>query len=127
MAEQEEKKEEQKEEKKVETAPKPDFDKMTALDLREYALKNHPGIAGVSAMKKEELLKALYEARGEVPPDKKKTAAGQAAAVKKELKKKIRLLIGEKKKLLEDKKNRKALFHLRKKVKRLRRQTRKAA
>lgn len=129
MAE-EEKKDEKKEpkaEKKKEKDEGKDFERMTASELREYALKSHPDITGVHAMKKEELLKAIYQARGETPPDKKKAAEIRKAIDKTTLKKKIRLLMAEKEKLLEDQKNRKALVHLRRKIKRLRRQTRRLA
>lgn len=130
MAEPEEKKEEKKEPKagkKKEKAEGKDFERMTVSDLREYALKNHPDITGVHAMRKEELLKAIYQARGETPPEKKKAAEAKKVVDKATIKKKIRLLMAEKEKLLEDQKNRKALIHLRRKIKRLRRQTRRQA
>jgi hypothetical protein len=49
-----------------------DLEKMTATELRELALKNYPAITGVHAMKKEELLSAIYKARGEVVKEVKK-------------------------------------------------------
>ncbi len=119
--------EEKKDEKKKEKDEGKDFERMTVSDLREYALKNHPDITGVHAMKKEELLKAIYQARGETPPEKKKVAEVKKGVEKTALKKIIRLLMAEKEKLLEDQKNRMALFHLRRKIKRLRRQTRRQA
>ncbi len=116
--------------KKEEKAAAIDFEKMTVVDLREYALKNHPNIAGVSAMKKEALLLAIYEARGETPPEVKKKAeaisAAHKAGKKKALKEKIRLLRADLAKLRAEKKP-KDLVHLRRKIKRLKRQTRKAA
>lgn len=43
--------------------PKKPLEKMTAKELREYALLL-PGIVGVHSMNKEELLKAIKEAMG---------------------------------------------------------------
>ncbi|MBU2499005.1 MAG: hypothetical protein KKE57_08900, partial [Proteobacteria bacterium] len=70
------KKEEIQEEKKEEeTEPEKPLDKMTVTGLREIA-REIEGITGVHAMKKEELLKAVKEARGikEEAPAKKKKA-----------------------------------------------------
>ena len=105
-----------------------DLEKMTATELRDFALKEHPDITGVHAMKKEELILAIRKARGEEVKEasKKKKAAGKAEVDKKELKQKIRSLKAEKEKLLQAK-DKKALFRLRKKVKRLKRLTQKAA
>ncbi len=100
-----------------------ELEKMTATDLRDYALKNHPELTGVHAMKKEELIAAIHKARGE---DVKKKAEGKAEINKPELKKKIHELKAEKAKLIEEK-NKKALSRLRKKIKRLKRLTKKAA
>jgi hypothetical protein len=106
-----------------------DLEKMTVPELKEYALKNHPEITGVNAMKKEELIPAIRKARGEEVKEtpKKKKAAGKAAALgKKELKEKIRSLKTEKEKLLQSKDKIK-LERMRKKIKRYKRLIKKAA
>jgi hypothetical protein len=105
-----------------------DLEKMTAVELREFALKEYPAITGVHAMKKEELLAAIHKARGEAikEPKKKRAAAPKVSIDKKELKKQIRLLKSEKGKLLQDK-DKKALSKIRKKIKRLKRLTKRAA
>ena len=105
-----------------------DLEKMTATELREYALKNHPDIVGVHAMKKEELIPAIHKARGEEvkEPPKKKKAAGKAQVDKKTVKQQIRLLRSEKDKLLQSK-DKKAMARLRKKIKRYKRLTKRAA
>jgi protein-arginine kinase activator protein McsA len=104
-----------------------DLEKMTATELREFALKNFPGITGVHAMKKEDLLLAIHKTRGEdIKEVKKKKKAVKVPVDKKDLKKKIRLLKAEREKLLQ-KKNKKALTTIRKKIKRLKRLTQKAS
>ena len=105
-----------------------DLEKMTATELREYALQHHPDITGVHALKKEELIVAIRKARGEEIKEtpKKKKAAAKVRIPKKELKQKIRQLKSEKEKLLQSK-DKKALSRLRRKIKRFRRMTQKAA
>ena len=105
-----------------------DLGKMTATELRDYALKNHPEISGVHAMKKEELIVAIKKARGEEVKEihKKKKTAGKVKLDKKAMKEKIRALKGEKEKALEGK-DRKALARLRKKIKKYKRMTKRAA
>ena len=104
-----------------------DLEKMTAVELREFALKNHPDITGVHAMKKEELVKAIHQARGEAVVEKKKKKVPVKVSLDKpELKKRIRLLKTEKEKLLQDP-DKKKLALLRKKIKRLKRLTKRAA
>jgi Tfp pilus assembly protein FimT len=104
-----------------------DLDKMTATELRDFALKEYPAITGVHAMKKEELIAAIHKARGEaVKQTKKKKAAVKVSIDKKDLKKQIRLLKSEKDKLLHEK-DKKALAKVRKKIKKLKRLTQRAA
>ena len=77
----EEVKKDETEQKQEETPEKP-LDKMTATELREFALnKKLEGLTGVHAMKKEELLKAIKDALGikEEEPAKK---AKRPAAIK---------------------------------------------
>jgi hypothetical protein len=105
-----------------------DLEKMTATELRDYALKNHPDITGVHAMKKEELIVAIKKARGEEVKEapKKKKAVGKVKADKKTLKEKIRALKAEKEKIIQVK-DKKALSKIRKKIKKLKRMTKRAA
>jgi hypothetical protein len=104
-----------------------ELEKMTATELRELAIKEHPDITGVHAMKKEELIVAIQKARGEVLKEtKKKKVAAKVQIDKKELKKQIRLLKTEKANLLQGK-DKKALAKVRKKIKQLKRLTKKAA
>ncbi|MGE5254420.1 MAG: Rho termination factor N-terminal domain-containing protein [Planctomycetaceae bacterium] len=103
-----------------------DLEKMTATELRDYALKNHPDITGVHAMKKEELVVAIKKARGEeVKETKKKKVKAKAKVEKKALKEKIRALKAEREKILQAKDS-KALARLRKKIKRYKRMTKRA-
>ncbi len=107
--------------------PEKDLEKMTAVELRELALKQHPDLTGVHALKKEELILAIRKARGEdVKEIKKKKAAGKGKADKQTLKKQIRELKETKTRLLEGG-DKKALSRLRKKIKRLKRRTQRAA
>ncbi len=105
-----------------------DLEKMTATELREYALQNHPDITGVHAMKKEELIVAIRKARGEEVREtpKKKKPVTKVKIEKKVLKQKIRQLKSEKDKLLQSR-DKKALERLRKKIKRFKRLTKRAA
>ncbi len=97
-----------------------ELEKMTAPELRELALKEHPEITGVHAMKKEDLVAAIHQARGDAA-QKKKAGTGKTG-----LKKQIRELKAEKQKLRESK-DKVAASRLRKKIKRLKRLTKKAA
>ncbi len=106
-----------------------ELEKMTATELREYALKNHPDIIGSHAMKKEELIVAIKKARGEevkeVHKKKKVKVKAKVKLEKKVLKEKIRTLKAEKEKALQAK-DRKALARLRKKIKKYKRMTKRA-
>lgn len=118
----------EKEEKTAEGDKEKPLDKMTAKELREMALEI-PGITGAHAMKKEELLAAIKEAKGIVDegPEKKKR---KKAATKEysigELKSKIGQLMDEKKNLPPET-DRKKRTILRRRVNRLKKQTRKVA
>ena len=105
-----------------------DLEKMTATELREYALKNHPDIPGVHALKKEELIVAIKKARGEEVKEvhEKEKAAGKVKLDKKGMKEKIRALKAEKEKALQAK-DREALVRLRKRIKKYKRMTKRAA
>jgi hypothetical protein len=105
-----------------------DLEKMTTPELRDYALKNHPAITGATAMEKEELIAAIKKAQEEEVKEtpKKENAVGKGKPDKKALKEKIRAMKAEKEKLLQAK-NKKAMGRLRKKIKKLKRMTKKAA
>ena len=102
------------------------LDKMTVKELREVALEI-PGVSGVHAMKKEELLVLIKEERGIVDeaPKKKKIVPGKAISVK-ELKAKVAELLEEKRSLPADA-DRKKRDILRRRINRLKKQTRKVA
>jgi hypothetical protein len=104
-----------------------DLEKMTAPELRDYALKNHPDITGVHAMKKEELVVAIKKARGEGVKEvhKKKKATGKVKLEKKAIKEKIRALKAEKEKALQTK-DQKTLARLRKRIKKYKRMSKRA-
>jgi len=113
-------------------AKAPDFkkplDKMTAIELREVALEI-PGLTGVHAMKKEELLPLIKEYYGieeeEAPKGRPKKAEKKALSVH-ELKSKMGLL-RVKKAEVRAAKDRKQTDTLRRRINRLKKQTRKAA
>jgi cell fate (sporulation/competence/biofilm development) regulator YmcA (YheA/YmcA/DUF963 family) len=97
------------------------LEKMTATELRQVAL-GIQGLDGVHAMKKEDLLKAIKEARGikDEEPVKTKTAGVH------ELKKRIVLLKKEKKEA-RTAKNRAKVDVLRRRINRLKKKTKKLA
>lgn len=103
------------------------LDKMTAIELREVALEI-PGVAGVHAMKKEELLPIIKEYYGiaDKTPEKvkKKKVQKQAVSVH-ELKAKMAQLRG-KREAVRAGKERKQTDILRRRINRLKKQTRKA-
>ncbi len=120
-------KEETQEQAKIEEKPaeeKP-LDKMTAPELREIA-KEIPGVEGVHAMKKEQLLAIIKEYRGikEEPPKKK--AKKELALTVKQLKQKIAQLKAEKEVALKAK-DKKKVDIIRRRINRLKKQTRKVA
>jgi len=120
--------ESQEEEKAEETGEEKPLDKMTAPELREVA-KQIPGVTGVSAIKKAELLSLIKEHRGikdEEPAKKKTKESGKTTLSTKELKLKIVQLREEKEKAREakDKDN---VEILRRRINRMKKKTRKAA
>jgi len=99
---------------------------MTAKELKEVAA-GIPGISGVRAMKKEDLLAAIkkaWEIKEEKPPKKveKKEAAGKVA----ELKAKIREIKAKRAEAIEKKDKRMAKIY-RRMINRLKKRTRRAA
>ncbi len=132
--EEEIKKEEGQEVKEEEQGEKEKpLDKMTVKDLREIAVEI-PDLTGVHAMKKDELLKVINEARGikeEAPIEKskekvsKKKVSKQEVSVK-ELKQKV-VRFKEEKGTARKAKDRKRVDLLRRRINRLKKQTRKLA
>lgn len=104
-----------------------DLTKMTVTKLTEEA-KKYTSIHGISVMKKEELIKAIADARGELieikkkPKKKKKRKVVNIADIKKQIKD-----LRAKKEEASKGKDKKAVDRLRKKIKFLKRQTRKSA
>ena len=129
----EESKEEAKEENNEETTPKmPEFEKplekMTAPELKEVAIEI-PGLTGVHAMKKTDLIDVIKEYYGieeEGPAKGKKKKAEKRTASVKELKAKI-IQLREKKEAARATKDRKNIEILRRRINRLKKQTRKVA
>ena len=125
----EEVKNEGTEQKPEETLEKP-LDKMTATELREFALnKKLEGLTGVHAMKKEELLKAIKEALGikeEEPAKKAKRPAIKKEVDVKVLKQKIGQLKGQKREAVSSKDKKKASI-LRRRINRLKKRSKRAA
>lgn len=123
--------EETKEEAKEETKPTvPEFKKplvkMTAVELKEVA-KEIPGAVGVTAMSKPELRSLIREYYGleeEVVEKKKKVKKAKASV--KELKVKI-IELGGKKAEVRETGDPKQIHTLRRRLNRLKKQTRKAA
>jgi hypothetical protein len=95
-------------------------EKMTVKELREMA-KEIPGIAGVHAMKKEELIVAIKDAKGIKTAPVKKADATIAV-----LKQKIKALKVERQAALEAKDRKMATIYKRR-ISRLKKKTRRAA
>jgi protein-arginine kinase activator protein McsA len=96
------------------------LEKMTVKELREIA-KDIPGMTGVHAMKKEELISGIKEAKGIEDEPTKKTAGSTQ-----ELKLKIKALKAERQAALEAKDKKKATI-FRRRISRLKKKTRKVA
>ncbi len=98
------------------------LEKMTAKELREMAL-GLPGVHGVHAMKKEELISAIRKARGITEPEAKKEKVVLNIS---ELKQKVKELRAKREELLQQRNYRMAEI-LRKRISRLKKKTRRAA
>jgi len=113
---------------KQEKVSKKPLEKMTVKELREIA-KDIPGVSGVHAMKKDELLAVIKEDRGikdERPVKKIKKKADKVMLSMKDLKKKIALL-REEKELARKAKDRKRLDILRRRMNRMKKLTRRVS
>ncbi len=98
------------------------LEKMTATELREMAL-GLPGIQGVHAMKKEELISAIRAAKGIPEPESKKEKVLLNVA---QLKQKVKELRIRREELLQQR-NWKMAEILRRRISRLKKKTRRAA
>ncbi len=117
----EEKKEKPAEaEKKPSTVKEKPLDKMTVKELREMA-KDIPGITGVHAMKKDQLIVEIKKAKGIKDEPIKKADASIA-----DLKQKIKALKAQRREALEAKDKKKATIFKRR-ISRLKKKTRRAA
>ncbi len=108
-------------------AKKP-IDKMTAKELREIA-KEIPGVEGVHAMKKDELLAVVKEFKGikdEGAAEKKKKKTKKPLPSARDLKKRLRVLRQEKEAARKEK-DQKKVDVLRRRINRMKKLTRKAA
>ncbi len=123
--EEEIKKEEPQEAKKEEVVPEKPIDKMTVVELREFALAKDLGISGVHAMKKEELLPAIKEALGIKDEEPAKKGVEVKATVG-EMKKKV-LLLKEEKRTAIASKDKKKINVLRRRINRLKKRSKKVA
>ena len=117
------------EEMRMEKKEKP-LEKTTAKELREMAL-GLPGVHGVHAMKKEELIAAIRKAKGITEPEPKKEKVVVAKKEKvvltvAQLKQKVRELRLKKEEALQQR-NLKMAKILRKQISRLKKKTRRAA
>ena len=103
------------------------LDKMTAPELREVA-KEIPGVTGVHAMKKADLLDVIKEYQGiqDEEPKKKKKKVGKVKLSVKEMKDKIAQLKKEKD-AARQASDRKKVDLLRLRINRLKKKTRKVA
>ena len=106
------------------------LEKMTAKELREKAL-GLPGVHGVHAMKKEELIAAIRAAKGITEPEPKKekiliSKKEKVILTIAELKQRAKELRAKREGLLKQK-NWKMAEILRKRISRLKKKTRRAA
>jgi hypothetical protein len=106
------------------------LEKMTAKELREMAL-GLPGIHGVHAMKKEELITAIRTAKGIAEPEPKKekkifSKKEKVVLTVAQLKQKVKELRAKREELLQ-KKDLKSAYILRRRISRLKKKTRRAA
>ncbi|MFH1627484.1 MAG: transcription termination factor Rho [Pseudomonadota bacterium] len=123
--------EEVKEQISEETRKMPDFkkplDKMTVIELKEVG-KEIPGLTGVHAMKKADLLAVIKEYYGieDEGEKKEKKKAGKLIASVKDLKSEI-VHLREKRDEARARSDRKKIDLLRRRINRLKKRTRKVA
>lgn len=100
------------------------LEKMTAKELREMAI-GLPGIQGVHAMKKEELIAAIRAAKG-IPEPEAKVKMKKTIVTATELKQKTKELRAKREELIQQR-NWKMAEILRKRISRLKKKTRRVA
>jgi cysteinyl-tRNA synthetase len=112
----------------MEKTEKP-LEKMTAKELREMAM-GMPGIHGVHAMKKEELVAAIRKSKGIPEPEKKEkhiiAEKEKVILTASQLKQKVKELRAKRDEILQQR-NWKTAEILRKRISRLKKMTRRAA
>lgn len=111
----------------IEEKEKP-LEKMTATELREVA-KKIPGVTGATAMKKDQLIAVIKEARGiqdEAPVKKGKKAVSKQEVSIKELKRKV-IQLKEEKVTAHKAREMGKVDILRRRINRLKKRTRKLA
>lgn len=101
------------------------LEKMTAPELKEIA-KQIPGATGVTAMKKADLISLIKKHRGIEEEEPKKKGVVKGGANIKEIKQKIIILKADKREAQKEKKNKKEMNILRRRINRLKKRTRKA-
>ncbi|MFH1625686.1 MAG: transcription termination factor Rho [Pseudomonadota bacterium] len=97
---------------------------LTVIKLREMA-RNYPEIVGVHAMKKAELIDAIRKVTERPEKEKKKTAERITKSMT-DLKREIRTLKAQRQDAVENK-DRKGLKSLRRRIKKLKRKTKRRA
>jgi protein-arginine kinase activator protein McsA len=111
--------------KEEEAVPEKPLDKMTVVELREFALAKNLGIVGVSAMKKEDLLPAIKQALGIKDEEPARKGLAEKATVG-EMKKSI-LQLKEEKRTAIASKDKKKVNVLRRRINRLKKRSKKIA
>ena len=106
------------------------LERLTAKELREMAMEL-PGLQGVHAMKKEELIRAIRVAKGIPEPEGKRerhvfVKKEKVTLTRAELKKKVQELKAKREEALQQE-NWKAAMILRKKINRTKKMTRRVA
>jgi cysteinyl-tRNA synthetase len=106
------------------------LEKYTAKELREMAM-GLPGVHGVHAMKKEELIAAIRKAKGMTEPEPKKekkvvTKKEKVILTAGQLKQKVKDLRAKREEVLQQR-NWKMAEILRKRISRIKKKTRRAA
>ena len=96
------------------------LEKMTSPELKEVAGKI-PGVTGVTAMKKDELIALIKEYRGIVDEEPKKAESSKISSLKQKI-----VDLKAAKTAAQDAKNKKEVDILRRRINRLKKMTRKA-
>ena len=103
-----------------EPADEKPLEKMTTPELKEVAAKI-PGVTGVTAMKKDELIALIKEYRGIVDEEPKKVESSKISQLKKKI-----VVLKAAKTTAQNEKNKKEVDILRRRINRLKKMTKKA-